>query len=147
MPPLPSPTPPSTHSNSIITLLTMFMAVLNVPKYVNNLKAGSTWEDISSTKNSKTDSSGHRTSLGSQAATNINLVCPPSRERGHYGDWAPESEKPRQRVSNADRKVFANPESFCNKMKNLRTFWKMSEYYTKYPDNMQCVRMDWKVSG
>ena len=26
-----------------------------------------------------------------------------------------ESEKPRQRVSNADRKVFANPESFCNK--------------------------------
>ena len=58
-----------------------------------------------------------------------------------------ESEKPRQRVSNADRKVFANPESFCNKMKNLRTFWKMSGYYTKYPDNMQCVRMDWKVSG
>ena len=28
----------------------------------------------------------------------------------------PESEKPRQRVSNADRKVFANPESFCNKL-------------------------------
>ena len=27
----------------------------------------------------------------------------------------PESEKPRQRVSNADRKVFANPESFCDK--------------------------------
>ena len=26
-----------------------------------------------------------------------------------------ESEKPRQRVSNADRKVFANPESFCDK--------------------------------
>ena len=26
-----------------------------------------------------------------------------------------ESQKPRQRVSNADRKVFANPESFCNK--------------------------------
>ena len=25
-----------------------------------------------------------------------------------------ESEKPCQRVSNADRKVFANPESFCN---------------------------------
>ena len=58
-----------------------------------------------------------------------------------------ESEKPRQRVSNADRKVFANPESFCNKMRNLRTFWKMFGYYTKYPDNMQCVRMDWKVSG
>ena len=28
---------------------------------------------------------------------------------------AAESEKPRQRVSNADRKVFANPESFCDK--------------------------------
>ena len=26
----------------------------------------------------------------------------------------PESEKPRQRVSNADQKVFANPESFCD---------------------------------
>ena len=26
----------------------------------------------------------------------------------------PESEKPCQRVSNADRKVFANPESFCD---------------------------------
>ena len=27
----------------------------------------------------------------------------------------PESQKPRQRVSNADRKVFANLESFCDK--------------------------------
>ena len=27
-----------------------------------------------------------------------------------------ESQKLRQRVSNADRKVFANPESFCNKL-------------------------------
>ena len=26
-----------------------------------------------------------------------------------------ESQKPRQRVSNADRKVSANPESFCDK--------------------------------
>ena len=26
-----------------------------------------------------------------------------------------ESQKPRQRVSNADQKVFANPESFCDK--------------------------------
>ena len=26
-----------------------------------------------------------------------------------------ESQKPRQRVSNSDRKVFANPESFCDK--------------------------------
>ena len=30
-------------------------------------------------------------------------------------DRTPESQKPRQRVSNADRKVFANPESFCDK--------------------------------
>ena len=29
--------------------------------------------------------------------------------------WATESQKPRKRVSNADRKVFANPESFCDK--------------------------------
>ena len=29
-----------------------------------------------------------------------------------------ESQKPRQRVSNADRKVFANPESFC-KLENF----------------------------
>ena len=28
---------------------------------------------------------------------------------------SPESEKPGQRVSNADRKAFANPESFCKK--------------------------------
>ena len=26
------------------------------------------------------------------------------------------SEKPCQRISNADRRVFANPESFCNKL-------------------------------
>ena len=30
-------------------------------------------------------------------------------------DPQPESQKPRQRVRNADRKVFANPESFCDK--------------------------------
>ena len=35
---------------------------------------------------------------------------------GDAGDGvASESQKPRQRVSNADRKVFANPESFCDK--------------------------------
>ena len=34
--------------------------------------------------------------------------------RGHH-IALPESQKPRQRVSNADRKVFANPESFCDK--------------------------------
>ena len=57
-----------------------------------------------------------------------------------------ESQKPRQRVSNADRKVFANPESFCDNghywLKNFRILCT-----TKYPDNMQSVRMNWKVSG
>ena len=48
-----------------------------------------------------------------------------------------ESEKPRQRVSNADRKVFANPESFCDK---FIIGWRISGY-------MQNVRMNWKVSG
>ena len=33
----------------------------------------------------------------------------------HHISMEAESEKPRQRVSNADRKVFANPESFCDK--------------------------------
>ena len=33
----------------------------------------------------------------------------------HASGSRTESEKPRQRVSNADRKVFANPECFCNK--------------------------------
>ena len=32
----------------------------------------------------------------------------------NWSNRPPESEKPCQRVSNADRKVFANPESFCD---------------------------------
>ena len=32
-------------------------------------------------------------------------------------------------------------------LENLRIFWKMSGYYTKYPDNMQSVWMSWKISG
>ena len=49
------------------------------------------------------------------------------------------------------------PESFCESgkflqkshywLKNLRMFWKMSGYYTKYTDNIKSVRMNWKVSG
>ena len=49
------------------------------------------------------------------------------------------------------------PESFCESgkflqkahywLKNFRIFWKMSGYYTKYPDNMQSVLMNWKVPG
>ena len=48
------------------------------------------------------------------------------------------------------RKVFATPESFCKKIiilaEEYPDIWKMSGYYTKYPDNMQSVRMTWKVS-
>ena len=59
-----------------------------------------------------------------------------------------ESQKPRQRVSNADRKVFANPDSgkFLRQVHNwLKNFRILCS--TKYPDNMQSVHMNWKVSG
>ena len=46
-----------------------------------------------------------------------------------------ESQKPRQRVSNADRKVFAIS------LLLVEEFPEMSGYYTKYPDNMQSVRI------
>ena len=53
-----------------------------------------------------------------------------SRYRAWLGDKTAESEKPRQRISNADRKVFANPESFAQEahywLKNLRIFEKIS---------------------
>ena len=55
-----------------------------------------------------------------------------------------ESEKPRQRVSNADRKVFANPESFCNK---LIICWRISGYFGKCPDTIQNIQIICKVSG
>ena len=57
--------------------------------------------------------------------------------------------KPRQRVSNADRKVFANPESFCNK---LIICWRISGYFGKCPDTIQNIQiickvgMNWKFS-
>ena len=59
----------------------------------------------------------------------------------------PESENPRQRVSNADRKVFENPERFCK----LIIGWRISGYFRKCPDTIQniqvicSVRMNWKV--
>ena len=55
-----------------------------------------------------------------------------------------ESEKPRQRVSNADRKVFANPESFCNK---LIIGWRISGYFGKCPDTIQNIQIICKVSA
>ena len=51
----------------------------------------------------------------------------------------PESQKPRQRVSNADRKVFANPESFCDK---FIIGWRISGYFA-----IQNIQIICKVSG
>ena len=48
----------------------------------------------------------------SQKLTKLSML--PGRFARLLLSW-PESQKPRQRVSNADRKVFANPESFCDK--------------------------------
>ena len=58
--------------------------------------------------------------------------------------WFTEFQKPRQRVSNADRKVFANPESFCNK---LIICWRISGYFGKCPDTIQNIQIIYKVSG
>ena len=52
-------------------------------------------------------------------------------------DRTPESQKPRQRVSNA---LFLRQVHYW-----LKNFWILC--ITKYPDNMQSVRMNWKVSG
>ena len=46
-----------------------------------------------------------------------------------------ESEKPRQRVSNADRKVFANLESFCNQL----------IIGEEFPDTLENVRILYKI--
>ena len=66
--------------------------------------------------------------------------------------WS-ESQKPRQRVSNADRKVFANPESFCDKfiigwrisgyfaLQNIQIICKVSGWTGKFPDNLKSVRI------
>ena len=49
---------------------------------------------------------------------------------------APESEKPRQRVSNADRKDFANPESFATS----------SLLAEEFPDILENARILYKIS-
>ena len=62
----------------------------------------------------------------------------------------PESEKPRQRVSNADRKVFANLESFCKSGKFLQKahYWlKNFLIFGKCPDTIQNIQIICKVSG
>ena len=71
----------------------------------------------------------------------------------------PDSQKPRQRVSNADRKVFANPESFCKlesfcdkfiiawrisgyfALQNIQIICKVSGWTGKFPDNLKSVRI------
>ena len=64
-----------------------------------------------------------------------------------------ESQNPRQRVSNADRKVFATPESFCDKfiigwrmsgyftIQNIQIICKVSGWTGKFPDNLKSVRI------
>ena len=66
----------------------------------------------------------------------------------HVWGSAAESQKPRQRVSNADRKVFANPESFCDK---LIIDWRISGYFAMddldvYLNNLESFRMILKMS-
>ena len=57
----------------------------------------------------------------------------------------PESEKPCQRVSNADRKVFVNPESFCDMLIIGWRIWKCPD--AKQNIQKKSARMIWKVSG
>ena len=54
-----------------------------------------------------------------------------------------ESEKARQRVSNDDRKVFANPDD----LKSVRMIWKVSGWSEKCPNNLKSARMICKASG
>ena len=101
--------------------------------------------------------SSHAWVLKSIRAFHILPVCiPPSGWKAKVGarePWTPESEKPRQRVSNADRKVFANPESFCDKfiigwrisgyfaIQNIQIICKVSGGTGKFPDNLKSVRI------
>ena len=68
--------------------------------------------------------------------TRRELYFPNLQVQKRKGALYHKSQKPRQRVSNADRKVFSNLESFCKSgkflqqahywLKNFRIFWKMS---------------------
>ena len=73
----------------------------------------------------------------------------------HRSSWESqvESQKPRQCVSNADRKVFANPKSFCDKLiigwrisgyfalQNIQIVCKVSGWTGKFPDNLKSVQI------
>ena len=60
------------------------------------------------------------------------------------GSWS-ESQKPRQRVSNADRKVFATSsllaEEFPDILENVRILYKISRWYAKCPDELESFHM------
>ena len=88
--------------------------------------------------------------LGNRDAPFWNVLFPMGIARKGGGEGA-ESQKPRQRVSNADRKVFANPESFCDKfiigwrisgyfaIQNIQIICKVSGWTGKFPDNLKSV--------
>ena len=71
--------------------------------------------------------------------------------RMRVGWGGAESQKPCQRVSNADRKVFANPESFWEKfiigwrnsgyfaIQNIQIICKVSGWTGKFPGNLKIV--------
>ena len=73
--------------------------------------------------------------------------------KNYWSEWGPKSQKPRQRVSNHDRKVFANPESFCDKfiigwrisgyfaIQNIQIICNESGWTGKFPDNLKSVRI------
>ena len=92
-----------------------------------------------------------REDRGLAGITYILWIYPCYNNDSIWNEVHPESEKPCQRVSNADRKVFANPESICDMFiigwSIIWIIWKMSGCYTKYPKKMQSVQMIWKLSG
>ena len=66
-------------------------------------------------------------------------------EYARWVQWRAESEKNRQRVSNADGKVFATSsllaEEFPDILENVQTLYKISRWYAKCPDELESFRM------
>ena len=62
------------------------------------------------------------------------------QRRRQIGDSSPESEKPRQRVINADRK-------FLRIRKVLQKKWRISRHFGKCPDTIQNIQIICNVSG
>ena len=83
-----------------------------------------------------------KTSRTSSWPARLSECCLDTNQHHHW-TWT-ESQKPRQRVSNADRKVFANPESFCDK---FIIGWRISGYFAIQNIQIICkVGMNWKFS-